>query len=433
LSGWVHFGIWLANSFCVRCTMQRKNGEKSFKLNEKIIVVGNGMAGLRVVEEIVAQAPGRFDVTIAGEEPEPAYNRVLLSPLLAGEIGIADVRLKPCDWYAAQDIKLVTGAAVTALDATAKCVTLADGAILAFDRCVLATGSEPIRLPVPGSDLAGVEVFRTLRDIARLSAAASAGGEVAVIGGGLLGIEAAYGLKRAGAKVTLVHLMDRLMERQLDGDAAGLLKSALEAKGITVLLNAATEHIDGIDGNVSSLALKDGRTVPASLIVMAAGIKPRAALGLSAGLACGRGIKVDDRMETSAPGIFAIGECAEHRGAVYGLVEPAYEHARVVAKVLAGKDAAYTGTVLATNLKVSGVPVFSAGDFEGVGAEHIIWRDNTSGRYRKFVIRDDRLCGVVMIGDTTDALWYRELIRSGAPMAPIRASLPFGRAFAEAA
>ncbi len=413
--------------------MRPTSGENTFTLREKIIVVGNGMAGLRVVEEIIAQAPGRFDVTVAGEEPDPAYNRVLLSPLLAGEIGVADVHMKPRDWYAAQGIALVTGAAVTALDAAAKRVTLADGETLDFDRCVLATGSEPIRLPVPGSELAGVEVFRALTDIARLSAAASAGDDVAVIGGGLLGIEAAYGLKRAGAKVTLVHLMDRLMERQLDRDAAALLKSALEANGITVLLNAATERIDGRDGNVSNLVLKDGRTVPATLVVMAAGIKPRAALGLSAGLACGRGIKVDDRMETSVAGIFAIGECAEHRGTVYGLVEPAYEHARVVAQVLAGKDAAYGGTVLATNLKVSGVPVFSAGDFEGAGAEHIVWRDDANSSYRKFVVRDNRLSGVVMIGDTADALWYRDLIRAATPVAPFRAMLAFGRAYAEAA
>ena len=401
-------------------------------MREKLVVIGNGMAGLRFLEETVAQAPGRFDITAIGEEAEPAYNRVLLSPLLAGEIGVADVRMKPRDWYDAHSITLISGAPVTALDAAAKRATLADGRVLDFNACVLATGSDPIRLNVPGANLRGVEVFRALGDIERLVAPARRGAHIVVIGGGILGIEAAYGLKRAGAQVTLIHLMDRLMERQLDHAAAQVLKAALVGKGIDVCLNAETARIEG-ESAVERLVLKDGREIETSLVVMAVGIKPRATLAASAGLACGRGIKVDDQLQTSAPGIFAIGECAEHRGSVYGLVEPAYEHAKVAARVLAGEDAAYAGTVLATNLKVSGVPVFSAGDFEGAGAEHIVWCDAASGTYRKFVVRDNKLEGVVLVGDTADALWYRDLVRSGDAIAPFRPMLAFGRAYAEAA
>ncbi|MGQ0457900.1 MAG: NAD(P)/FAD-dependent oxidoreductase [Hyphomicrobium sp.] len=398
----------------------------------RLLVVGSGMASLRLLEELTVLARDVFDITVVGEESEPAYNRVLLSPLLAGEIAIDDVRTKSRNWYADQGVHLVTGASVVRIDAKAKRADLSTGDALSFDVCVLATGSAPIRLAVPGADLAGVEVFRSLADIPRMLAAAQTGGRAVVIGGGLLGIEAAYGLKRGGADVTLLHVMDRLMERQLDAEAAALLKSAIERKGVHVALNADTSRIEGATA-VEYLTLRDGRQFPASLIVMAVGVRPRIELAKSAGLACGRGVVVNDRMETSAPGIYAIGECAEHRGCVYGLVEPAYEHARVAACVLAGKATAYGGTVLATNLKVSGVPVFSAGDFDGAGAEPIVWRDSAASAYRKFIVRDGKLAGVVLLGDTTDALWYRDLIRSGEKIARFRSSLPFGRAFAEAA
>jgi nitrite reductase (NADH) large subunit len=398
----------------------------------KLLVIGNGMASLRLLEEIVALAPDRFDITVAGEEPEPAYNRVLLSPLLAREIDTDGVALKPRAWYAAHGIALFTGMKVTAVDTEQRTATLAGGRVLSFDSCVFATGSSPIRLPIPGSELAGVEVFRSVTDIARLLPSARRGEAAVVIGGGLLGIEAAYGLQRAGAKVTLVHLVDRLMERQLDATAAAILKNALEAKGITVCLSAESARIDG-HGSVEKLVLRDAREITASLVVMAAGIRPNSKLAADAGIATKRGIIVDDQMQTNVPGICAIGECAEHQGTVYGLVEPAYEHARVAAQSICGVLAQYNGTVLATNLKVSGVPVFSAGDFEGAGREHIVWADNDNGSYRKFVIRENRLTGVVLIGDTTDALWYRDLIRSGKPIAKFRSTLAFGRGYAEAA
>ena len=399
---------------------------------KRLLVAGNGMAGLKFLEEMVAIAPGQFEITAVGEEPDAAYNRVLLSPLLAGEITIAGLQAKPREWYGEHGIKLITGATVAGFDRRSGTAELSNGCRVDYEHAVLATGSNPIRLNVPGADLAGVEVFRSLAGIGRLTHAAKAGHRCIVIGGGLLGIEAAYGLKRAGADVTLLHVMDRLMERQLDAAAALRLRTALEAKGIAVVLKADTARIEG-DGAVDRLVLKSGEDFPASLVVMAVGVRPRTDLAKGAGLACGRGVMVDDQMRTSDSRIFAIGECAEHNGAVYGLVEPAYEHARVAAHALAGKAAAYGGTVLATNLKVSGVPVFSAGDFEGDGAEHIVWHDESGGAYRKFVVRDGRLTGVVLLGDTTDALWYRDLIRSGEPVTPFRSTLPFGRVFAEAA
>jgi nitrite reductase (NADH) large subunit len=399
---------------------------------QRILIIGNGMAGLKFIEEITALSPGMFDITVAGEEPDLAYNRVLLSALLAREITLDDVQLKPSAWYAASGVRTLQGDAIVLLNIKDKVAELASGRTCAFDICVFATGSLPVRLILPGATLEGVEVFRTTRDIERLVTAGRRGERAVVIGGGLLGIEAAYGLKRAGADVTLVHVMDRLMERQLDHQGAEILRAALNSKGIAVVLSAQTVRIEGGTG-AEKLVLKDGIELLASLIVMAVGVKPRIDLAIASGLDCKRGISVNDQMQTSASGIYAIGECAEHRGQVYGLVEPAYEHARVAAHAIAGYPAAYEGTVLATNLKVSGVPVFSTGDFEGVGAEKIVLRDTHASSYRKFIVREGRLAGAVLVGDTHDALWYRDLIRQKTPIAPFRSTLAFGRAYAEAA
>jgi len=401
-------------------------------LRERLVVVGNGMAGLRFLEELVRRAPGRFEVTVVGAEPEPAYNRVLLSSLLAGDIGADDVRLRPRAWYAEHGIALVAGQPASAIDAAARSVTLGNGQVLAFDRLVMATGSDAIRLPLPGGELAGVMTFRSLADIAGLGRAAEAGMPAVVIGGGLLGIEAAYGLARRGVSVTLVHLMDRLMERQLDAEGARLLADAIEAKGVRVLLGAETRAIRG-GSAVEAVELKDGRVLPCGLVVMAVGIRSSTALAVTGGLQVKRGIVVDDAMQTSVAGVYAVGECAEHRGVCYGLVEPCYEQARVAAAAMAGEPVRYAGSVLATNLKVSGVSVFSAGDFEGVGAETIVVRDAGQGSYRKLVLREERLAGAVLVGDTGEALWYADLIRSGAPVSALREALAFGQAFAEAA
>ena len=296
-----------------------------------------------------------------------------------------------------------------------------------FSRLVLATGSNPLRLNVPGAELAGVHTFRDSRDVDLLLALAAGRKRVVVVGGGLLGLEAAYGLARAGARVTLVHLMDRLMERQLDVAAADLLKSLVERKGITVLLNANTARIAG-DAGVEAVELSDGRRIAADAVVFAAGIRPNTELAKAAGIAVNRGIVVDDQLATSAPDIFAIGECAEHRGTCYGLVEPAYEQAQVLARHLAGSRASYPGSVVATNLKVSGIGVFSAGDFlGGEGCESIVLSDAGRGTYKKLVIAEGRLAGAVLVGDVTDALWYLVLIRSRQPIAGIRADMMFGR------
>jgi nitrite reductase (NADH) large subunit len=404
---------------------------------DHLVVVGNGMAGLRLVEELIQRAPDRYAITVIGKEPQPAYNRVLLSSLLAGEIGEDDIRLRDRRWYQDHRIDLITGDAAARLDPDTRCIDLASGRRLSFDLAVLATGSNPIRPPLPGADLPGVLTFRDLADIAAMRHLAARDGRAVVIGGGLLGIEAAYGLARAGIAVTLLHLMDRLMERQLDVRGAALLREALEAKGIDVVLQAETAAIVG-ERRADGVLLTDGRRIDGGLVVFAIGIRPEGDLARAAGLACNRGIIVDDALATSAASVFAIGECAEHRGQCYGLVEPAYAQARVLAQGLTGEDAGYGGTVLATNLKVSGVPVFSAGDFlGGEGCEEIVLSDPGRSTYKKLVIRRgdgcQRLAGVVLFGDTADGLWYLELIRSETVIDRMRGDLIFGRDFVEAA
>jgi nitrite reductase (NADH) large subunit len=398
---------------------------------ERLLVVGAGMAGLKLVEELVELCPGRYDIAMVGAEARPAYNRVLLSSLLAGDAADGDIALRPAAWYADNAIELLTGAMCAELRPDVRSVTLRAGALLAYDRLVLATGSSAVRLPIPGRDLPGVITFRDLEDVAAMQRARP-GAPVVVIGGGLLGVEAAYGLARRGCKATLLHVMPRLMERQLDARAAALLEAAIRHKGIEVVLQAQTAAVEG-SGRAERVVLKDGRAYPASLVVMAAGIRPATTLAVTGGLTLGRGIKVDDTFQTSFPGIYAIGECAEHRGQCCGLVEPAYEQAKVLARHLAGLPARYEGSLSAASLKVSGVPVFSMGDFEGEGAEAILLEDQGVAAYRKLVIRDGRLAGAVLFGDTADALWYRDLIRQQVPIGAIRGSLAFGRAYAEAA
>jgi nitrite reductase (NADH) large subunit len=389
------------------------------------------MAAARLVEELAKCALGRYAIAVIGEEPRLAYNRVLLSALLAEEVGFSDIELKPARWWRDRGVTVRYGMRATAIDPAARSVTLADGKRLAFSKLVLATGSQPIKLGVPGMDLLGVLTFRDVDDVNAIAATKSSRARVVVIGGGLLGLEAAYGLAKAGARVTLLHLMDRLMERQLDHRAALMLKRAVEAKGITVRLQADTARITG-DGRVEAVELRDGSTIAADAVVVAIGIRANTALARGAGLEVGRGIVVDDHLETNAAGMHAIGECAEHRGCCYGLVEPAYEQAQLLARRLAGERASYPGSVLATNLKVSGVNVFSAGDFLGAtaDAEEIVLSDPAVGVYKKLVIAHDRLIGAVLFGDTADGLWYLDLIRAGSPVARLRDDLVFGRAFA---
>ncbi|HXB76158.1 MAG TPA: FAD-dependent oxidoreductase [Bradyrhizobium sp.] len=396
-------------------------------MSEPLVIVGNGMAAARLVDELAKTALGRYAIAVIGEEPRLAYNRVLLSSVLAGETASHEIELKPADWWRDRGVTLKYGCAVTEIDVGRRELRIANDESVEFSKLVLATGSTPLRLNVPGAELAGVHTFRDSRDVDLLLTLAAAKKRVVVVGGGLLGLEAAYGLAKAGAPVTLVHLMDRLMERQLDAPAAALLKSLVEPRGITVLLNANTARILG-ERRVDGVQLADGRRIDADAVIFAAGIRPNIALASAAGIPAGRGIIVDDQLQTGARGIFALGECAEHRGVCYGLVEPAYEQARVLAQHLAGRTAVYCGSVVATNLKVSGVSVFSAGDYlSGDSTESIVLSDVGRGTYKKLVISEGRLAGAVLVGDVADALWYLELIRGREEVARIRKDMMFGR------
>jgi nitrite reductase (NADH) large subunit len=399
-------------------------------VSEPLVIVGNGMAAARLVDELAKSALGRYAIAVIGDEPRLAYNRVLLSSVLAGETASHDIELRPASWWRDRGVTLRYSCVATEIDVGRRELKIAGEESVAFSKLVLATGSAPLRLNVPGADLAGVHTFRDSRDVDLLLTLAAQKKRVVVVGGGLLGLEAAYGLAKAGVPVTLIHLMDRLMERQLDAPAADLLKTLVERKGIEVLLNASTARLHG-ETFVEGVELTDGRRIDADAVIFAAGIRPNVALAKDAGISVNRGIVVDDHLQTGAADIFALGECAEHRGICYGLVEPAHEQARVLAQHLAGGNAAYSGSVVATNLKVSGVAVFSAGDFIAAdGAETIVLNDARRGAYKKLVIANGRLTGAVLVGDTQDALWYLELIRTREPVAKIRGEMMFGRSLA---
>ncbi len=399
-------------------------------MSEPLVIVGNGMAAARLVDELVKTSLGRYAIAVIGEEPRLAYNRVLLSSVLAGETTSHDIEMKPANWWRDRGVTVKYGCRVTEIDVGRNELKIPGDESIEYSRLVLATGSTPLRLNLPGVDLAGICTFRDSRDVDMLLALAARKRPVVVVGGGLLGLEAAYGLAKAGTPVTLLHLMDRLMERQLDLPAANLLKTLVERTGVEVLLNADTARIHG-ERRVEGVELADGRRIAADAVVFAAGIRPSTSLASGSGLLVNRGVVVDDRLQTSAESIFALGECAEHRGICYGLVEPAYEQAHVLAQHLSGKAAAYRGSVVATNLKVSGVNVFSAGDFLGAdGSEAILLSDVRRGTYKKLVLAEGRLIGAVLIGDTSDALWYLEMIRSRKLVASIRKEMMFGRSLA---
>ncbi len=397
----------------------------------RLVVVGNGMAGIRTVEELLKIAPDAYEITVFGSEPHPNYNRILLSPVLAGEQTLDGIVLNSRQWYADNGIALHAGRAIARIDRAGRAVEAADGTRIAYDRLLLATGSTPFILPVPGRDLPGVITYRDIADTEAMIAAASRYRRAVVIGGGLLGLEAANGLARRGMDVTIVHLMPWLMERQLDRTAAQMLQQSLEAKGLAFRLDAKTEALEaGADGRVAAVRLASGETLPADLVVMAVGIRPNVALAQSAGLHCDRGVVVNDTLQTFDPRIYAVGECVAHRGRTYGLVAPLFEMARVCANHLAGHGIGrYGGSQVSTKLKVTGVDVFSAGDFAGGGdAEEIVLADPVGGVYKKLVIRDDKLVGGVLYGDTADGAWYMKLLRDGRNIAGIRDRLVFGEA-----
>jgi len=397
---------------------------------EHLVVIGNGMAGCRAIEELLARDGKRYRVTIFGAEPRVNYNRIMLSPVLAGEKSFDDIVINGADWYRDNGIELLSGDPVVSIDRERQIVTSRSGRGVVYDKLLIATGSDPFIIPVPGKDLPGVIAFRDMGDVDTMLAAAAEGGDAVVIGGGLLGLEAAHGLTLRGMKVTVIHLMSTLMERQLDEAAGWLLKSALEGRGQTILTGANTAEIVGTD-RVEGVRLKDDTLIPAKLVVMAVGIRPNVALAAQAGLDVGRGIRVDDHMVTSDPNILAVGECVEHDGQVYGLVAPLWEMCRALADGLVEAPTGYRGSVTSTKLKVAGLDVFSAGDFSGGdGAEDIVLRDASRGIYKRLVIKDDRIVGAVLYGDTADGGWYFDLLKKGEDISGARDLLIFGQAFA---
>ncbi len=398
---------------------------------KRLVVVGNGMAGIRTVEELLKLAPDLYDITVFGDEPRVNYNRIMLSPMLSGEKGFADIVLNDAEWYAANGIHLRLGTRVSGIDRAARRIITEGAEQVPYDRLLLSTGARPVILPVPGAHLPQVVSFRDADDVARMLAVARPGARAVVIGGGLLGLEAANGLNARGMRVTVVHLMETLMERQLDAAAGALLRQALEARGIRFRMRAVTDSILGREA-VEGIRFKDGAEDEADLIVMAVGIRPNTELAANGGIKCDRGILVDDRLRTSDPAVVSVGECVQHRGQCYGLVAPLFDMAKVCAADLAGLETApYTGTVTATRLKVTGIELFSAGDFVGnAGTEEIVYKDIRGGIYKKLVVAGDRLVGVVLYGETGDGPWYFEQIRAGADIGALRPRLIFGQAHA---
>ena len=395
----------------------------------KLVVIGNGMAGIRTVEEILVLAPDLYEITVFGAEPHPNYNRILLSPVLAGEQKLQDIILNDLDWYQSHGIRLHLGKAITHIDRHKRVVTAADGTVEPYDRLLLATGSNPFILPIPGKDLPGVISYRDIADTNAMISAASQFKHAVVIGGGLLGLEAANGLKLRGMDVTVIHLMPWLMERQLDKTASQMLQKTLEQRGLSFRLECQTQELlAGADGRVAQIRFKDGSELPADLVVMAVGIKPNTALAEKVGLHVNRGVVVNDTMQTFDPRIYAVGECANHRGIAYGLVAPLFDMARVAANHLAQLGIGrYSGSVTSTKLKVTGIDLFSAGDFNATdGVEEITLSDPIGGVYKKLVLRDDKLIGACLYGDTADGSWYFKLLREGKPIHELRDRLMFG-------
>jgi nitrite reductase (NADH) large subunit len=399
-------------------------------MNQKLVIIGNGMAPGRMLEHLLETAPDRFDVTIFNAEPRVNYDRIMLSPVLSGEKAYEEIIIHGDGWYVRNGITLYKGHRVASIDRAAKTVTSAEGVTEGYDKLVIATGSLPIIIPVPGHDLAGVLTYRDLDDVQAMLLAAQSRAKAVVIGGGLLGLEAAAGLQAQGMDVTVLHLMPTLMERQLDPAAGYLLQKAVEARGIKVLTKANTKAILG-NGKVEGVELADGTVIPATLVVMAAGIRPNAALAKEAGIETKRGIVVDHTMRTSDPDVMALGECAEVGGNVYGLVAPLYEMARVAAARLAGDDTArFVHSDTPTKLKVTGIDVFSLGDFaEGDDREEIVLRDASAGVYKRLVLKENRIIGTVLFGEVADGAWFNDLKRKAADISAMRETLIFGQVY----
>lgn len=406
------------------------NGVSQEKL--KLVLIGNGLAGMRCLEDLLDMAPDRYDVTVIGEEPWGNYNRIMLSPVLSGEKTIDDIMLHPHAWYSDKGIKFIADDPAIKIDRTRKVVHTQKGESVDYDRLIIATGSSPFIPPVQGVDLKGVISFRDIYDVNTMIKYCETKKNAVVIGGGLLGLEAAYGLKQRGMNVTVLHLMDRIMERQLDDRASRMLRQSIEEKGINIITEANTEALIGKDGHVNQVRLKDGTVLDADLVVFAVGIRPNIALAQSAGLRCNRGILVNDTMQTFDPSIYAVGECIEHRNQTFGLVEPLWGQAFICATHLAEHGSlTFKSPTVPTQLKVSGVDVFSAGNFEPKeDYEDIILNDEKRQIYKRIIIQKDKVIGAVLFGDTEDGMWYAELIADQTPISTFRNKLLFGKDFA---
>ncbi len=398
-------------------------------MKEKLVLVGNGMAGVRALEELLKLAPDKYDITVFGAEPYGNYNRILLSPVLAGEKTIDQIMLNDKQWYADNGITLHCGKEVTRIDRVNRKVIAGDGTEASYDYLLLGTGSNPFIIPVPGNDLPGVVTFRDIRDVDLMLDASQKHQHAVVIGGGLLGLEAANGLMRQGMSVTIVHNSDVLMERQLDTESAAMLRKSLEERGMNFYMSAQTIAIVGED-RVRAVRFKDGSELYADIVVMAVGIRPNIELAKKSGIHCERGIVVNDTLQTYDPRVYAVGECVQHRGQAYGLVAPLFEQAKVCANHLAHLGyARYQGSVTSTKLKVTGIDLFSAGDFTGdASTEEIVMKDAARGMYKKIVLKENRIQGAVMYGDTVDGAWYFQLMRDGTDISAFRDALMFGEA-----
>ena len=394
-----------------------------------LVVIGNGMAGMRTVEELRKLAPDMYDITVFGAEPHGNYNRILLSPVLAGEKSMEDIMLNTREWYVQHGITLHAGDPVEHIDRRKRIVRARSGLEVRYDRLLIATGSKPFIIPVPGHQLPGVLAFRDIQDVESMLAMARNHRHAVVIGGGLLGLEAANGLQRQGMSVTVVHVTDALMNQQLDKPAALLLQKALESKGLKFMMNAQTAEIVGPD-RVRAVRFKDDSEIPADLVVMTAGVRPNIDLAKSAGLHCERAIVVDDTLQTYDPRVYAVGECVQHRSATFGLVAPIWDQARVCGAHLAGAGVRrYVQQTSPTRLKVTGVDLYSVGDFVGgEGSEDLVLRDARRGVYKRLVLRDGRVTGAVLYGDVKDGPWYFNLIQNRTDITPIRQNLLFGEA-----
>jgi len=399
------------------------------KMKEKLVVIGNGMAGMRTVEEILKIDPDMYEIIVFGSEPYGNYNRIMLSPLLAGDKTLEQIMLNDEQWYIDNAIKLYKGCKVSQIDRIKRKVIADNGVEESYDRLLIATGSDPVMIPVPGYELEGVIGFRDINDVEQMLASAKQYKKAVVIGGGLLGLEAANGLLQQGMQVTVVHLMDRLMERQLDFPAASMLQQSLEERGIDFLMQTQTDSIVG-NNRVEKVCFNNGTEVEADLVVMAVGIRPNIELAKASGIYCQRGIVVNDTLQTYDPAIYSVGECVEHRGQTYGLVAPLFEMAKVCANHLVKMGISrYSGTLTSTKLKVTGIDLFSAGDFTGdETTDELVFQDKARGVYRKIVVRDNKVQGAVMYGETIDGSWYFDLMRDGNDISEFRENLLFGQA-----